>query len=101
MYQAYAFVLLLNFIEVIAMSIVYFGVFDTLKEICDEFQVKPPEEEILLFNSTSECEYNLRLMLIAIIGTGCLIYFPMKVHFMLVLRAFWKEKLEQNETLAL
>jgi len=40
-------------------------------------------------------------MLIAIIGTGCLIYFPMKVHFMLVLRAFWKEKLEQNETLAL
>ena len=43
----------------------------------------------------------MRMMLIAIIGTGSLIYFPMKVHFMLVLRSFWKHKRDFNETVAL
>ena len=39
MYQAYGFVLLLNLIELVAMSIVYFGVFDVLEEVCEEFQL--------------------------------------------------------------
>ena len=35
MYQAYAFVFLLNLIELVAMSIVYFEVFDYIKELCE------------------------------------------------------------------
>lgn len=40
-------------------------------------------------------------MLAAVLGTGSLIYFPIKIHFMLVLRSFWKEKRDLNESLAL
>ena len=46
MYQAYGFVLLLNLIELVAMSIVYFGVFDVLEEVCEEFQLSTPDAEI-------------------------------------------------------
>ena len=34
MYQAYGFVLLLNLIELIAMSVVYLVLFDVLNELC-------------------------------------------------------------------
>ena len=54
MYQAYAFVLILNLIELVAMSIVYLGVFDILKDLCSEFQEEPPEAEIFQFNSVQE-----------------------------------------------
>ena len=101
MYQAYAFVLILNLIELVAMSIVYLGVFDILKDLCSEFQEEPPEAEIFQFNSVQECDYNLKMMLIAVIVAGSLVYFPIKLHFMLVLRSFWKRKRDQNEMVAL
>ena len=97
MYQAYGFVLLLNLIELIAMSVVYLVVFDVLNELCLEFEEVPPEAEILQFESVGECEYNLHIIVIAILVTGSLVYFPIKFHFFLVLRAFWKRKRDQNE----
>ena len=101
MYQAYAFVLLLNLIEIVAMSVVYFGVFDVIKELCEELQEDPPETELFKFKTIATCEYNITMMLIAILCTGSLTYFPMKVHFMLVLRSLWKEKRDFNDTLAI
>ena len=46
MYQAYGFVLLLNLIELIAMSIVYLVVFDFLNELCQELDAVTPEAEM-------------------------------------------------------
>ena len=101
MYQAYGFVLLLNLIELIAMSVVYLVVFDVLNELCLEFEDVPPEAEILQFESVGECKYNLRLIVIGVMVTTSLVYFPLKFHFFLVLRAYWKRKRDQNEMIAL
>ena len=101
MYQAYGFVLLLTLIELIAMSVVYLVLFDVLNELCLEFEEEPPEAEIFQFGSVSECEYNLHMIVIAIMVTTCLVYFPLKFHFFLVLRAYWKRKRDQNEMIAL
>ena len=46
MYQAYSVILLLNLIELVAMSIVYFGMFNLLAELCGEWAEEPPEMEI-------------------------------------------------------
>ena len=92
MYQGYGFVLILNFIEIVAMAIVFLGVFDISEDLCKEFDENPPELEFLQFGSIKECDYNLKLFLIAMIVFGSLIYFPLKIHFMLVLRSFWKHK---------
>ena len=43
------------------------------------------------------CEYNLRMVTIAALVTGSLIYFPLKVHLMLVLRAFFKDKRDMED----
>ena len=101
MFQAYGFVLILNFIELIAMSIVYLGVFDIVKDLCVEFEENPPQAEVFQFKTVAECDYNLKMMLIAMIVTGSLVYFPLKLHFTLVLRSFWKRKRDQNEMQAL
>ena len=47
MYQAYGFVLILNFIEMVAMSIVFLGVFDITEDLCGEFDENPPEAKFL------------------------------------------------------
>ena len=93
-YQGYAIVLLLNLIELIAMSIVFLEVFDYIKELCEELEDEPSTMEMFQFKSMVDCDYNIRIMLTACIVTGSLVYFPIKIHFMLVLRSHWKKRRE-------
>ena len=39
--------------------------------------------------------YNVRLVVIMIVVVSSLVYFPLKVHFTLVMRAFYKQKRDQ------
>ena len=42
-----------------------------------------------------ECKYNISMLGIALLVTGSLFYFSLKWHFTLVLRSYWKEKVQQ------
>ena len=94
LWLAYTLVLILNFIQLVAFVVVYLVLFDVIVEICEEFAEEPPEDDRLVFETVDACEYNLRMVTIALLVTGSLIYFPLKYHMMLVLRAFYKDKKE-------
>lgn len=47
LYQVYAIVLLLNFIELVAIVVVYLVVNDGVQELCNELATSPSEDERL------------------------------------------------------
>lgn len=92
LFLAYTLVMVLNLIELIAFIVVYLVIFDLIGEQCEDYQVNPPSDDRLIFETVEACEYNLRLAIIAALVAGSLLYFPLKYHFTLVLRAYYKEK---------
>ena len=81
--------------QLIAFVAVYFVLYDVLEELCNEFEDQPPEDERLQFASIEACLYNMRIVVGMSILVGCLIYFPLKIHFALVLRALCRLKEDQ------
>ena len=57
----------------------------------------PEEDGTYSFTSQDECLYNVHLIVFMVLIAGSLTYFPLKIHFSLVLRANWKQGLEQDE----
>ena len=92
LFLAYALVLILNLCELIAFISVYLVYNDVIRDLCEEFEKDPPSDDRLVFETVDACTYNLRLVTIAGLVAGSLVYFPFKYHLMLVLRAFYKEK---------
>ena len=99
LWLAYTLVLILNFIQLVAFTVVYLVLYDVIEEVCEEFAEDPPSDERLVFETVDECVYNVRMVTIAAVVTASLIYFPFKFHFMLVLRAYYKDKRDARENL--
>ena len=99
LWLAYTLVLILNFIQVVAFVVVYLVLYDVIKEVCEEFAEEPPSDDRLVFETVDKCVYNIRMVTIATIVTASLIYFPLKFHFMLVLRAYFKDKRDARDYL--
>ena len=94
--MVYAVTLVLNLVELVAMCIVYLGLFDIIEEICvgefEDVEVETKEDQKSQFASVDECIYNIRFVAVMVIVVGSLIYFPLKFHFALVIRAYYKQK---------
>ena len=99
LFLVYSLVLILNLIELIAFVVVYLVLFDVIGDLCEDFQVDPPSDDRLKFDSVNACIYNIRLVTIAALISGSLFYFPLKYHLMLVLRAFYKDKRDRRANL--
>lgn len=62
-----------------------------MTKACAELEQEPMEDESLRFDNIEQCEYNLHMLILMVLIAGTLTYFPLKVHFTLVIRSYYKE----------
>ena len=97
LYKAYYVILILNVIELMAMLIIYLVVQNYVETACIELEQTPLEEEGLQFENLESCKFNLTALILMFVITGSLVYFPLKIHFALVLRSYFKQQRERDE----
>ena len=90
------------------MFVVYLVIFNFVEELCLDLEEQKAvaeaqglqlEESFFNFKSQTECIYNVRVLAITAFVVGLLVYMPIKIHFALVLRAYYKTKQDQNMVL--
>ena len=97
-FQAYGVVLILNFVYIVSFIVIFFFTYDVLEELCEDYVLDGPKDRIK-FDSVKACHDVFNIVVVAIIVPCCLVYFPVKLHFFLVLRDLHRRKAVQQAVL--